>query len=77
MIQATISALRLPDLRNKILFTLGMLVIFRVVAHIPLPNVDLELLQQRFEGDQLLGFLNLLSGGALENFSVVALSVYP
>ena len=77
MIQATLSALRLPDLRNKILFTLGMLIIFRVVAHIPLPNVDLNLLRQRFEGDQLLGFLNLLSGGALENFSVVALGVYP
>lgn len=77
MIQAVLAALQLPELRAKIVFTLGLLLVFRVVAHIPLPDVDLELLRQRFEGDQLLGFINLLSGGALENFSVVALGVYP
>ena len=77
MIQATVTALRLPDLRAKILFTIGMLVVFRIVAHIPMPGIDLAVLREQFEGNQLLGFLNLMSGGALENFSIVALGVYP
>ena len=77
MIQATITAFKLPDLRAKILFTFGMLIVFRIVAHIPMPGIDLAVLRQQFEGNQLLGFLNLLSGGALENFSIVALGVYP
>ena len=50
MIQAVLAALQLPELRAKIVFTLGLLLVFRVVAHIPLPDVDLELLRQRFEG---------------------------
>lgn len=77
MIQALRNAFRLPDLRRKILFTLGMLVIFRLAAHIPVPGVDREALRQVFEANQLLGFLNMLSGGAMENFSVVMLGVYP
>ena len=77
MIQTAITAFRLPDIRRKILFTVGILVLFRLVAHIPLPGVATDRLQEFFAGNQLLGFLNLLSGGALENFSVVALGVYP
>ena len=77
MIQATVASLKLPDLRAKIIFTIGMLVVFRIVAHIPMPGIDLDILQKQFEGNQLLGFLNLMSGGALENFSIGALGVYP
>ncbi len=77
MIQTAITAFRLPDVRRKILFTIGLLVLFRLVAHIPMPGVATDRLQEFFEGNQLLGFLNLLSGGALENFSIVALGVYP
>jgi len=77
VIQTAITAFRLPDIRRKILFTVGILVLFRLVAHIPLPGVATDRLQEFFAGNQLLGFLNLLSGGALENFSVVALGVYP
>ncbi len=77
MIQATVTALKLPDLRAKIVFTISMLLVFRVVAHIPMPGIDLEALRQQFEGNQLLGFMNLMSGGALENFSIVALGIYP
>ncbi len=77
MIQTAVAAFRLPDLRTKILFTVGLLIIFRLVAHIPLPGIDSEQLRIFFVGNQLLGFLNLLSGGALENFSIVALGVYP
>ena len=77
MIQTAVAAFRLPDVRRKILFTIGLLIVFRLVAHIPLPGIDTTALRDFFAGNQLLGFLNLLSGGALENFSVVALGVYP
>lgn len=77
MIQALRNAFRLPDLRRRILFTLGVLVVFRLAAHIPVPGVDREALRQVFEANQLLGFLNMLSGGAMENFSVVMMGVYP
>ena len=77
MLEALQNAFRLPDLRRKILFTFMILVIFRLAAHIPVPGVNIEALRQLFQQNQLLGFLNLLSGGALENFSVVAMGVYP
>ena len=77
LIQSMIDAMRLPDLRAKILFTLGMLVIFRFVAHVTVPGVNIEQLSQAFETQALLGFLDLFSGGALSNMSVAALGVYP
>lgn len=67
----------LPDLRNKILFVLGMLVIFRTAGHIPIPGVDLENLRLFFRSNQILGLMNVFSGGTMENFSVVALGVAP
>jgi preprotein translocase subunit SecY len=70
-------AFSLPDLRRKLLFTLGMLVIFRFVAHVPVPGVDRMALRQLFESNQLLGMLDLFSGGAMKNFSVAAMGVYP
>ena len=77
LIQSMIDAMRLPDLRARILFTLGMLVIFRFVAHVTVPGVNVEQLSQAFETQALLGFLDLFSGGALSNMSVAALGVYP
>ena len=77
LIQSMIDAMRIPDLRAKILFTFAMLVVFRFVAHVPVPGVDFQRLAQAFEQQALLGFLNLFSGGALEDFSVAALGVYP
>ena len=77
LIQSMIDAMRVPDLRGKILFTLAMLVVFRFVAHVPVPGVDPQALSQAFESQALLGFLNLFSGGALANLSVAALGVYP
>ena len=67
----------LKDLRNKILFVFAMLVIFRFAAHIPIPGVDLENLKNFFSQNQFLGLLNIFSGGALSNFSVVMLGVAP
>jgi preprotein translocase subunit SecY len=77
MIDALRNAMRLPDLRNKILFTLGILVVYRLAAHIPVPGVDPQALDTLFRANQLLGFLDLFSGGALSNFSIVAMGVYP
>src|SRR3989338_9262285 len=65
------------ELRMKILFVLGMLTVFRVAAHIPIPGVDIGVLRQFFASNQVLGLLNLFSGGGLENFSIVALGVGP
>lgn len=77
MLEALRNSFKLPDLRRRILFTFFILVIFRLAAHIPVPGVDRQALQQLFQANQLLGFLNMLSGGAMENFSVVAMGVYP
>ncbi len=80
MIEALRNALRMPDLRKKILFTLGILVVYRFAAHVPVPGVDRGALAHAFSGPgtgQMLNFLNLLSGGALAEFSVMALGVYP
>jgi len=77
LLQAMFDAFRLPDLRHRILFTIGMLVIFRFVAHIPLPGVDAAALQQLFEQLPILGMLDLFSGGAMKQFSVAAMGVYP
>jgi len=77
LIQAGIDAFKLPDLRSKILFTLGMLALYRLVAHIPIPGIDQFQLDNLFNNNQLLGFLDLFSGGALSRMSIVALGVFP
>ena len=77
LIQAMIDAFRLPDLRRRILFTIGILVAFRFVAHVPVPGVDAAALGQLFERNALMGMLDMFSGGALRQFSVAALGVYP
>lgn len=80
LLQAIKRAWMLPDLRRRILFTLGMLLLFRLVAHIPVPNIDpvaLEQLRQALQQNQLAQLLNIFSGGALQNFSVAAMGVYP
>src|SRR5690242_2876024 len=77
MLQAVLNAFKIPDLRRKILFTLGMLIIFRFVASIPLPGVNGAALRDYVQNNQLLGMLNLFSGSGLQHFSVVALGVYP
>ena len=64
-------------MRGSIFFVLGLLIIFRLAAHLPLPNVDVEALRQFFQRNELFGLLNIFSGGAMENFSVVALGVGP
>ncbi len=65
------------DVRNNILIVLGLLVVFRLVAHIPVPGVDTENLKSFLAGNQILGLLNLFSGGTMENFSIIMLGVSP
>ena len=77
LIQAAIDAFSLPDLRAKILFTLAILALYRFTAHIPLPGIDSDQLDILFDTNQLLGFLDLFSGGALRRMSIVALGVFP
>jgi preprotein translocase subunit SecY len=77
LLQAMLDAFRIPDLRYRILFTLAMLVVFRFLAHVPVPGVDRAQLGLLFEQNALLGFLDLFSGGALRNLSIAALGVYP
>src|SRR5512137_2885878 len=77
LIQAMVDAFSLPDLRQKLIFTLAMLIVFRFIAHIPIPGVDLAALQKIFDRSQLLGMLDLFSGGAMRYFSVAAMGVYP
>src|SRR5262245_28072511 len=77
LLQAGIDAFQQTELREKIFFAVAMLIIFRFVAHIPVPGVDSAQLRQTFEDNAILGFMNIFSGGALQNLSVAALGVYP
>jgi preprotein translocase subunit SecY len=81
MVQVFKNAFALPDLRKRILFTLGILVLYQLAAHVPVPGVNQAALQELLQGQgatsALANILNLLSGGALSNFSVLAMGVYP
>jgi len=77
-ILSTISnAWKIPELRKRLLFTAGIFVIFRFAAHVPVPGVDIAALRQLFSRNQLLGLLDIFSGGTLANFSIMALGLNP
>jgi preprotein translocase subunit SecY len=75
--QALIQAFQQPDIRKRLMFTFFILVVFRFVAHVPIPGVDTQALTDAFEGNAVLSYLNLFSGGALRKLSVAAMGVYP
>ncbi len=81
MIESMRAAFALPDLRRRILFTIWILVVYRLVANIPVPGVNLEawlgFVNAQDTNTGLLAVLNLLSGGAVRTFSVMAMGVYP
>lgn len=77
LLQAVMDSLYHPDLRRKLLFTFGVLVVFRFVAHIPLPGVDVGALRELFEAQPFLGMLDLFAGGAMRNLSIVAVGIFP
>lgn len=68
---------KIKELRNKIFFILGLLVVYRLFANIPLPGVDVTALKRLFESNAFLGLLNVFSGGGLSNISIVLLGVAP
>lgn len=80
MLESVLKAFYIPEVRKRVLFTLGAIIVFRIGVWIPVPGVDLEALRQIFGG--ILGtgvfqFLNMFTGGALERFSIFALGVIP
>jgi preprotein translocase subunit SecY len=76
-ISAVSSLWKEPKLRRKLLLTAFLLFVYRVLAHIPAAGVDRAALQQLFSGSQLLGLLDVFSGGTLANFSLIALGLGP
>ncbi|MBU4217310.1 preprotein translocase subunit SecY [Candidatus Parcubacteria bacterium] len=68
---------KIKDLRKNILFVFAMLVVFRFAAHIPLPGVNAEALKQFFASNQVMGLLNVFSGGGMENFSIIMMGIAP
>ena len=78
MIPGLTNIIRIPDLRRKFLFTIGMLAIFRLGSHIPVPGVDVARLQSIFsQQGNVFGFIDLFVGGALSRFALFALGVFP
>lgn len=77
LLQAVFDAVQQPDVRKKLLYTAGILVLFRFMAHISIPGVDPAAIEKAVSQSQLFGLFNLFSGGALKRLSIVALGVYP
>jgi preprotein translocase subunit SecY len=80
MLRAFVNAFKIPDLRKKLLFTLGIIAVYRVGAWIPIPGVEVELLREAVGGQGLagvVGILNVFAGGALSQMAVFALGIMP
>lgn len=84
MLSAYVNSMKIPELRKKILFTLGIIALIRVASNIPCPGVDAAKLQQIFDnltksqgGSGLMGMISIFSGGAMEQFAVAALGIMP
>lgn len=77
MWESLLKLFRVPDLKRRVLFTLSMLVVFRIGAHIPVPGIDPRALAGVFSQGGILGFLDMFAGGALSNFSILALGIVP
>jgi preprotein translocase subunit SecY len=79
MVEKLLNIFRIPDLRKRILFTLGLLAVYRLGGHIPTPGINADLLQQFFQQQQgsILGFIDLFSGGQLRRLTIFALGIMP
>jgi preprotein translocase subunit SecY len=77
LLQAGLQAFTQPDIREKLLFTFAMIIIFRFISNVPVPGVNATALDSIFENSTVLGFMNIFSGGALANMSIAAMGVYP
>lgn len=79
MIQTIVQAWRIPEMRKKMIFTIVMLIIFRIGSNIPVPYINRELMQAMFDSNTsgLFGLFDLFSGGSFSNFTIFALSITP
>ena len=79
LIEAFRNIFSTPDLRNRVLFTLGLLAVYRLGAHIPTPGINTALLQQLFQQSQgsVLGMIDLFSGGNFRRLTIFALGIMP
>src|SRR5690242_15110088 len=80
MVGTLINSVRIPEIRKKLLFTAAMLALYRCGAYIPAPGIDthaLSAIESNFAGSNVLGFLNLFSGGSLQRFAIFALGIMP
>ena len=77
MFQALINAFRAPDIRRRILFVLGMLVVYRALAVVPVPLVNHDAVANLVNSQAFLQLIDLFSGGGLSSFSIVAMGVNP
>ncbi|MEX0868382.1 MAG: preprotein translocase subunit SecY [Nitriliruptoraceae bacterium] len=80
MLRAFISAVKIPDLRRKLLFTLGIIAIYRIGGWVPIPGVDVDLLREAIGGGaagNIVGIINVFAGGALQQMAVFALGIMP
>ncbi|SHF08918.1 protein translocase subunit secY/sec61 alpha [Caldanaerobius fijiensis DSM 17918] len=77
MLSTLINAWKVPDLRKRMLYTLIMLLIFRAGSHIPIPNIDASIIKDYLKSGQLLGFFDIISGGAFRDFTIFAMSIIP
>ena len=77
MFESLLNAFRAPDIRRRILYVLGLLIVFRLLASVPVPGIDRAQLADFVSGSALVGLLDLFSGGGLSHFSIVALGMNP
>ena len=77
MLAALANIFRITELRQKVIFTLAMFIVFRAGTHIPVPGVNASVIEQRFRSGNLFGLLDMFSGGALSKFSIFAMSITP
>lgn len=77
MLETLRTAWRIKELRQKILFTLAMLVVYRLGSHIPVPGVNPARIAEFFQGDNLFGLFNVFAGGALEDYTIFAMGIFP
>src|SRR5271155_3384031 len=79
MFEKLLNIFRIPDLRNRVLFTLALLAVYRLGAHIPTPGIDAEALQRLFDAQRgsYLGFVDLITGGNLSKLTIFALGIMP
>ena len=77
MLKAFLNAFRVPDLRAKILFTLFVIAVFRLGSYVPVPVVDIGILQSQADAGGFLNIINLFSGGALTRLSIFSLGIMP